>query len=45
MHLLMCDEVVDEELKTEIKNIDFSDIWASFAKKNVPLEFSTNYSN
>jgi hypothetical protein len=33
MHLLMCDEVVDEELKTEIKNIDFSDLWASFAKQ------------
>ena len=37
MHLLMCDEVVDEELKTEIKNIDFSDLWASFAKQKCAI--------
>ena len=33
IHLMMCDEVVDDQLKIEIKNIDVSDVWKSFAKQ------------
>ena len=37
-HLMMCAEVVDEQLKCELKNIDVSDVWKSFAKQKSAIK-------